>query len=153
MNTYAQELLFVMDGGIYKTARQIRKPFAPRSVNLFEIHGKLSAKHQRASVFAEYLAQKVWNAPSEQPHIPPSPAPVIECDSPFTMAELDIVLRSLSRGRAPGRDTITTDMFKGSPYILKLFLLDHFNHCLATSTSPDSWALSEVVMLVKKTPA
>ena len=66
------------------------------------------------------------------------------------MGELNIVLRSLSCGRAPGPDTITTNMLKGSPYILKLFLLDHFNRCLATSTSPDSWALSEVVMLVKK---
>ena len=66
------------------------------------------------------------------------------------MAELNIVLRSLSKGRAPGRDTITTDMLKGSPYILKLLLFDHFNHCLSTSTAPDSWALSEVVMLVKK---
>ena len=66
------------------------------------------------------------------------------------MAELNIVLRSLSKGRAPGLDTITTEMLKGSSYILKLFLLDHFNHCLSASTTPDSWALSEVVLLVKK---
>ena len=76
----------------WRTARHIRKPFVPRSVNLFDIHGKLSAKHDRASVFAEYLSQKVWNAPLDQPPIPPSPAPVIECDSPFTMAELNILL-------------------------------------------------------------
>ena len=66
------------------------------------------------------------------------------------MAELNIVLRSLSKGRAPGPDSITTEMLKGAPHILKLFLLDHFNHCVATSSTPDSWALSEVVMLVKK---
>ena len=81
---------------------------------------------------------------------PPSPSPTTDCDSPFTMAELNIVLRSLSRGRAPGPDSITTEMLKGSPYILKLFLLDHSNHCVATSSTSDSWALSEVVMLVKK---
>ena len=134
----------------WRTARHIRKPFVPRSVNLFDIHGKLSARHQRDSVLAEYLSEKLWNAPSEQSAIPSSPSPVVNCDSPFTMAELNIVLRSLSKGRALGPDTITADMLKGSPYILKLFLLDHFNHCLATSTTPDSWALSEVVMLVKK---
>ena len=61
-----------------------------------------------------------------------------------------MVLRSLGTGRAPGPDSIPSDMIKGSPYILKLFLLDHFNHCLSTSTVPDSWALSEVVMSVKK---
>ena len=134
----------------WRTSRFIRKPFTPRSLNLYDIHGKLSAKHQRASVFAEYLSQKVWCAPSDNTPIPPSPSPTIDCDSPFTMAELNIVLRSLSKGRAPGPDSITTEMLKGAPHILKLFLLDHFNHCIATSSTPDSWALSEVVMLVKK---
>ena len=66
------------------------------------------------------------------------------------MSELNIVLRSLSSGRAPGPDTIPADMLKGSLYVLNLFLLDHFKHCLSTSTIPDSWALSEVVMLDKK---
>ena len=66
------------------------------------------------------------------------------------MAELDIVPRSLRTGRAPGPDTISCDLIQGSPYILKLFLLDHFNHCLSTSSVPDSWTLSDVVMLVKK---
>ena len=66
------------------------------------------------------------------------------------MSELNLVLRSLSTGRAPGPDSIPADMIKGAPYVLKLFLLDHFNHCLFTSTVPDSWSLSEVVMLVKK---
>ena len=66
------------------------------------------------------------------------------------MSELNIVLWSLSTGKAPGPDSIPADMIKGSPCTLKLFLLDHFNHCLSTSTVPDSWALSEVVMLVKK---
>ena len=125
----------------------MRKPFTPKSVNLFDIHGKLSAKHQQATVFAEYLS---WCAPREHSPIPPSPSSTIDCDSPFTMAELNIVLRSLSRRRAPGPDTITTDMLKGSPYVLKLFLLDHYNHCLSTSTTPNSWTLSKAVMLVKK---
>ena len=82
--------------------------------------------------------------------IPDNPSPVVECSAPFTMSELNIVLRSCSTGRAPGPDTIPADMIKGFPYILKPFLLDDSNHCLSTSTVPDSWALSEVVMLVKK---
>ena len=71
----------------------------------------------------------------------------IFCDS---MSEPNIALRSLSTGRAPGPDTIPAGMIKGSPYVLKLFLFDDSKHCLSTSTVPDSWALSEVVMLVKK---
>ena len=134
----------------WRTARSIRKPFTPLSVNLFNIHGKLTSKDLCATTFAEYLSEKVWKAPDPQPDLPDNPSPVVDCSAPFTMAELNIVLRALSTGRAPGPDSIPADMIKGSPYILKLFLLDHFNHCLSTSTVPDSWALSEVVMLVKK---
>ena len=68
------------------------------------------------------------------------------------MSELNLILCSLSTRRASGPGTIPADMIKGSPYILKLkfFLLDHFNHCLNTSNVSDSWALSEVVVLVKQ---
>ena len=134
----------------WRTARSIRKPFTPRSVNLYNIHGKLTSKDQRATTFAEYLSEKVWKAPTFLPDISETPSPTVDCSAPFTMSELNIVLRSLSTGRAPGPDSIPADMLKGSQYILKLFLLDHFNHCLSTSMVPDSWALSEVVMLVKK---
>ena len=45
-------------------------------------------------------------------------------------------------------DFFTSDRLKGSPYILKLYLLDHFKHC-RSSIAPESRALFEVVMLVK----
>ena len=106
------------------TARSIRKPFVPRSVNLCNIHGKLTSKDLRATTFAEYLSEKVWKAPSPQPVIPDNPSPVVDCSAPFTMSELNLVL------------SIPADMIKRSQYILKLFLLDHFNHCLSTSTVP-----------------
>ena len=129
----------------WRTARSIRKPFVPRSVNLFNIHGKLTSKGLRATTFAEYLSENYGRLP-----IPDNPSPVVECSAPFTMSEPNIARRSLSTGRAPGPDTIPAGMIKGSPYVLKLFLFDDSKHCLSTSTVPDSWALSEVVMLVKK---
>ena len=54
----------------WRTARSIRKPFVPRSVNLFNIHGKLTSKDLRATTFAEYLSEKVWKAPDPQPIYP-----------------------------------------------------------------------------------
>ena len=113
----------------------------------------LQAKQSRATTFADYLSTEVWKAPNDSEEIPPSPQEEVNCSAPFTMAELNIVLRSLSKGKAPGPDGIPPDLLKGSPYILRLFLLDHFNHCLSTASIPDSWALSEVVMIVKKNSA
>ena len=134
----------------WRTARTIRSPFTPRLVNLYNVSGKLAPKPRRSEVFEEYLSEKVWKAPSDIGPVPVNAPPSTDCGSFFSMGELNIVLRSLRTGRAPGPDGIVSEMLKGSPCILKLFLLDHFHHCLSTSTAPDSWALSEVVMLVKK---
>ena len=133
----------------WRTARSIRTPFTPRLVNLFNIHGKLTSKHRRAITFAEHLSEKVWKAPEELGDISIEPPPPSDSVSFFFMGELNIVLRSLCTGRSPGPDGIVAELLKGS-HIFKRFLLDHFNHCLSTSRTPDSWALSEVVMIVKK---
>ena len=119
-------------------------------VNLLNIHGKLTSKHGRAITFAEYLSEKVWKAPEDLGEIPVEPPPPTDCGSFFSMGEFNIVLRSLRTGIFPGPDGIVAELLKGSPYVFKLVLLDHFNHCLSTSPTPDSWSLSEVVMIVKK---
>ena len=134
----------------WRTARSIGAPFTPRPVNLYDISGKLTPKHTRPAVFAEYLSAKVWKAPPDLGPIPVDPPPPTDCGSFFSMGELNIVLRSLRTGRSPGPDGIVAEMLKGSPYILKLFLLEHFNHCFSTSTALASRALSEVVMLCNK---
>ena len=134
----------------WRTARSIRAPFTPRPINLYDISGKFAPKHKRPEVFAEYFSEKVCKAP---PNLGPEsvdPPPLTDCGSLFSMGELNICLRSLRTGRAPGPFGIVSEMLKSSPYIPKLFLLDHLYHCPSTSTTPDSWALSEVVMLVKK---
>ena len=133
----------------WRTAGSIRTSVTPRPVNLYNISGKLTSKSMRATTFAKYLSEKVWKAPAHLGDIPVEPPPPTECGSLFSMGELNIVLRSLRTGRSPGPDGIVAELLKGSPCILKLFLLDHFNHCLLTSTTPDSWAISEVAMIVK----
>ena len=112
-----------------------------RRVNLYNIHGKLTSKHLRATTFAEYLSDKVWKAPDDLGEIPVEHPLSTDSGSLFSMGELNIVLRSLRTGRSPGPDGIAAELLKGLPYILKLFLLDHFNHCLSTSSIPGSWAL------------
>ena len=65
------------------------------------------------------------------------------------MQDLDNALRKLKPRKAPGPNDIPGELYKHAPFILKLYLLDHYNQCYGTCTIPDSWLFSEVVMLVK----
>ena len=101
-------------------------------------------------IFIEYLFEKVGKAPPDLGYISIEPLPPMNYGSFFNIGELNIVLRSLRTGRSPDPNGIIAELFKGSPYILKLFLLNHLNHYLSTSITPDSWALSEIVMIIKQ---
>ena len=128
--------------------RQISpKTFVPRSVNLFNIHGKLTSKHLRATTLAEYLSQKVWKAPDRQHEIPVAAPATTDCSSPFWQNSR---LFSAPLVLVGPLALIPRRYAQGLPLYIKSILLDHFNHCFSTITVPDSWALSEVVMLVKK---
>ena len=66
--------------------------------------------------------EKVWKAPDPQPTTPDNPFPVTECSAPFTMSELNIGLRSLRTGRAPGQDTIPADMINPFPFLTRSYI-------------------------------
>ena len=92
----------------------------------------------------------VWKTPERQSPISTLDTPVKEeANRPFTMEELNLVLRKLGTRKAPGPDKLPAELLKNSPDILKLFLLSHFNECFETASAPSSWLVSEVVMLVK----
>ena len=134
----------------WHTARSLRKDFRPSPTNLINTKGKLVSKAARAETFADYLANQVWKAPADETK--PFSPPLEEIPSsarPFTMEELNIVLRALGKRKASGPDAIPAELLQGAPYILRLYLLDHYNHCFQTGQAPSSWLHSEVVMLVK----
>ena len=65
------------------------------------------------------------------------------------MEELNIVLRAVGKRKASGPDAIPAELLQNAPYIFRLYLLDHYNHCFQQGQAPSSWLHSEVVMLVK----
>ena len=65
------------------------------------------------------------------------------------MEELNIVLRALGKCKASGPDAIPAELLQNAPYVFRLYLLDHYNHCFQQGQAPSSWLHSEVVMLVK----
>ena len=134
----------------WRYTRQLKSEFKPRATGLFNLKDSLVSKDKRASTFAEYLSTKIWFS-SEDPALP---LPDTSCtdpsmDCPFTMADLDAALRRLKPGKSPGPNEIPGELYKHAPYILKLFLLDHYNQCFETREVPATWLFSEVVMLVK----
>ena len=54
-----------------------------------------------------------------------------------------------NHARPPDLMIFPGEIYKHAPFILKLYLLDHYNQCYDTCSIPDSWLFSEVVMLVK----
>ena len=130
--------------------RHIRSDFKPRSAGLFNDKGKLVSSSQRARTFADYLANKIWHSSQDPPVPVSSPQPTLAAvDSPFTMQDLDNALRKLKPRKAPGPNDIPGEIYKHAPFVLKLYLLDHYNQCYSECSIPDSWLFSEVVMLVK----
>lgn len=68
---------------------------------------KLVPRQQRADTFVGYLVNQVWKALSSELY--PSTPPL--GSQAFTMEELsDVVLRALTKRRAPGRDTTSVEL-------------------------------------------
>ena len=67
----------------------------------------------------------------------------------MTMTDPNHALRKIKPGRSPGPNSIPGEIYKHAPFVVKLYLLDHYNQCLDTHSVPQSWLFSEVVMLVK----
>ena len=67
------------------------------------------------------------------------------------MHDLDMALRRFKPRKAPGPNDIPGEIYKHAPYILKLYLLSHYNQCHAEAKVPSSWLFSEVVMILKNT--
>ena len=57
--------------------------------------------------------------------------------------------QTIDSAKLPGPNGLVGEIYKHAPYILRMYLLDHFNVCFAQSPVPESWLFSEVVMIVK----
>ena len=57
----------------------------------------------------------------------------------FTAAELDIGIRVLKNGKAPGLDDIQTELIKQFGSKVRDWLLRFFNNCTKTKTIPKIW--------------
>ena len=134
----------------WNTVRKLCSDFKPRAPGLKDSEGKLRPKQRRAELFRQYLSERVWRQAvpsicSQSPIYPEIP----DIFRPCTEDELLTSLQRLATGKAPGPDGIPAELAKRMPCVVRVFVLSHFNKCLSAGTVPDSWLLSEVVMLIK----
>ena len=126
----------------WRCACSVGKDFRPSPSNLINTKGKLVSKPVRAETFADYLADQVWKAPS--PEISLTLLPWNRCHKqPTHLPEKNLTsssARFVSAVALHGPVKVPADL------LFRLYLLDHYNHCLQRGEAPASWLHSEVVM-------
>ena len=133
------------------TVKRTMRPFAPKPVNIKDLHGQLQPKHRRADCFAQYLRQKVWHHRG---------TPVLESDiwdlpydvritGPITLHEVNVAIRRLRPRRAPGPDGLHPECYILSPVVFRYFLAQLFTACFNGPAVPKQWMHSFVVMIPK----
>ena len=82
-----------------------------------------------------------------RPHHNSSAMPVIV--EAITAAEVEIAVRTLRKGRAPGLDGVKTEMIQNAWSAIPAFLICLFSECVCKGMIPQSWKTSKVIILHK----
>lgn len=70
-------------------------------------------------------------------------------DEPFTMAEIEAVIRKLTRNTAPGRDQIRNKLLRNLDYIALENLLNYINEHWIAATLPPQWKHADITLIPK----
>lgn len=72
-----------------------------------------------------------------------------ELDAPFTIQEIEAVIRNLTRNTAPGRDQIPNKVLRNLDPLTLDQLLDYINTQWTTGTLPPQWKHADVTLIPK----
>jgi hypothetical protein len=107
-----------------------------------------ATKAERLQKIAQTCASQLQNSKFDRDiQYPAFPTHLNYNEQPFTMAELTTAVAHISRGKAPGPDSILTDYLK-LPELADP-LLSLMNDCLATGTTPPSFRKTMFHMIPK----
>jgi hypothetical protein len=99
--------------------------------------------------FAKYFADQ-FNLYEESDRMQVSSRADIELDRDFSLAELDLVIDKLARGKATGCDNIPNETWKSLSLDQRELLLDSLNLCWNTCNYPDEWSKITICPIYKK---
>jgi len=63
--------------------------------------------------------------------------------------DVDVALRNLASGKAPGADGISAEAFKFGGYAVRCVIASFFNMCAKTQLTPSSWSESIIIPIFK----
>ena len=125
-----------LEGYKWDGLKKIRAKFTPSFTKLKDAHGNHVPFKEYPHKAADYLEEVQWKAAVENPneesrqHVPLQNGSYLIDDSPFTNAELDLVLSKLKRNKSPGADGVSVELFKWLNAQNRLIVLDAANCCL-----------------------
>ena len=134
----------------WQTIRSIKKQFSTKPASLKDKEGITRPIEDRINILAQHY-RDVWSTPLPLtlPTLPicedPAPVPL----GPFTLEELRKSIARLTVGKSPGPDQVRTDWIKWSSHEFQLLLLQHFDSCFLSFSSPEAWCYSYVIPIFK----
>ena len=139
---------------LWRQTRQLRRGFQERNVRL-EINGQPVPWSRTHEIFSNHLANTQWAPPSR----PPDHYAFLQgravlretfpSEGPITHEELYIALAKLRKGKAPGPDSITSEMLLLLDQTGEETLLQLFNNVWSSRTLPPEWAQAIIVSFYK----
>ncbi|CCD11912.1 unnamed protein product [Trypanosoma congolense IL3000] len=138
--------LSTMDSASWNLVKSIYAP-RPLTSPVLVVDGHSLTKRPQAQALAKmYMARS-----TKAPHAPEMRIPSTRRSTfrPITEAELDVALRELSSGTAPGDDEIYCEELKELRRVAKKCVLRLFDCSLFTGLLPSRWKLGIIVPLLK----
>ena len=100
---------------LWKAVNHLKRDYKPSYISMRDSCGRLVPLQDRAETIASYLEQKQWSNTSGQALLPSCRKIGDDPDSnraPFSMQELNDVLKGCKLGKQPGPDCIIMELYK-----------------------------------------
>ena len=145
----------LLEGGQWHAIKKLRKGKIIKHASLRKHDGGVASTAERPDIFADYFETVQWRnlMPSLVPQGRPALGTPLGIDvSPFTLVELQTILRRLKQGKAPGGDDISPDFWRAvsDDEGATTQLLSLCQRCWNEKSLPSSWRCATVVLLFKK---
>ena len=132
---------------------RLKKPYSVHTTRLKDKDGKLAGLMSTQKVFAEYLEQQHWAAPTEEftTKFNDVKETAAVQTGPFTAEEVKRAIMQMKNRKAAGQDGIPAELFKNlsTEQWAMDELAEFFTEVLHSAAPPEQWDMAVVVEIFK----